>query len=167
MTEQTEDDHNAPQNTVSESEFYMWRAVFAMAHADDEVTESELKFMNEILEKHNFSTLQKDLLKNDIENKQDISSFFSFITEQKHRSQFFRFARMLCWTDGDFDAQEQAILTKLERMNIQSADFDNMIGTIDLELDEEEKSTMKKIIQDPAPEGGFIEAFFRRFTRDA
>lgn len=127
---------------VSESRFYMWRAVFAMAHADDMITDEERKFMLKAIEEHNFSDFQKDILLNDIENKQDIASMFSFVTEQEDKSKFFYYARILCWSDGDFDAQEQEVLTRLKRSYIEGVDFEKMMQNVEFELADDDKDKM-------------------------
>ena len=41
-------------NNVSESRFYMWRAIFALAHADHIVTDEEYRFMQKALDTENF-----------------------------------------------------------------------------------------------------------------
>lgn len=135
-------DQEVNNNGLSTSQFYMWRAVFAMAHADDVITDDERDFMYKAIGNHAFSDFQKDILLNDIENKQDIASMFSFITEQEDRSKFFYYARMLCWSDGDFDTQEQEILTRLKRSYLQNVDFDKIMQDVSLELDDDDKDKM-------------------------
>lgn len=131
------------KSSISESRFYMWRAVFAMAHADDVITDEERNFMMGVIRDYDFSDFQKDILLNDIENKQDIASMFSFITEQDDRTKFFYYARLLCWSDGDFDAQEQEILTRLKRSYIEDIDFEKLMEDVDLEIDEEDTYKLK------------------------
>lgn len=128
---------------ISESRFYMWRAVFAMAHADNVITDEERRFMRAVIRDHNFTDFQKDILLNDIDNEQDISSMFSFISDQEDRTKFFYYARLLCWSDGDFDAQEQEILTRLKRCYIENVDFDKLMEDVDLELEEDETHKLK------------------------
>ena len=51
---------------ISESRFKMWRAVFAMAHADGLVTDHEKSFMENYLEKVPFSPEQREILREDM-----------------------------------------------------------------------------------------------------
>jgi hypothetical protein len=151
---------------VSESEFYMWRSVFAIAHADGVISDMEVQFMHDVLDKYPFSDFQRDILKNDIKDKQDIMSMFSLVSEQEHRSQFFYFARMLCWCDGDFDAQEQEIMTKLKKSHIENLDFDKMISSVNMEIDEGTKSSIAEdMSQLKGNTRGFLKAFTSRFNK--
>lgn len=145
---------------VSESCFYMWRAIFAISHADRVVKEEEIDFMHEALDKEDFSSAQKEILESDIEQAQDTGSMFMKIAEQKDRSQFFYYARMLCWSDGDFAAQEQEIILKLESLHVRNVDFDEMISTVDMTFDEDQKQTMEEDMQSGAP----LVKFIRRFS---
>ncbi len=115
---------------VSESRFYMWRAIFAMAHADGVVTEEESDFLNEYLSNVSFSDQQKSILKEDLKNPQDVGNMFSKIGDQSDRAQFFYFARMLAWCDGDFDEQEKVILDKLKSSHIAAIDIDKVSKSI-------------------------------------
>lgn len=109
---------------ITESRFYMWRAIFAMAHADGVVTDEETEFMKEYLNSLNFSDTQRNILKEDMAAPQSVPDMFSKITAQSDRSQFFYFARLLAWSDGDFDAQERAILDKLKVSHVAGLDMD-------------------------------------------
>ncbi|PJB73105.1 MAG: hypothetical protein CO093_01425 [Alphaproteobacteria bacterium CG_4_9_14_3_um_filter_47_13] len=98
---------------ISESRFYMWRAVFAMAHTDHEVTDAEKIFMNNYIVQVPFSEAQKEILREDMVVPQDVYDMFSIITEPEDQGQFFQFSRELVWCDGDLDAQEEAIKERL------------------------------------------------------
>ncbi len=147
-------------DNVSESRFYMWRAIFAMAHADHVVTEDEREFMQQALSTIPFSPSQRDMLERDIEQAQDTGDMFMKIADQKDRSKFFFYARMLCWSDGDFDEQEQQIMLKLESIHVRNVDFDEMLKDVDLELDEEQKQTIEEGMRD---DGAPLVKFLRRF----
>lgn len=123
--------------SVSSSKFNMWRAVFALAHADHVVTTEEQRFMYRALATENFSDLQKKTLEEDMKTARDIPDMFMSITDPKDRSRFFYFARMLFWCDGDFAAQEQKILTELQRAQCRLADLSADTG-LQLENDEKE-----------------------------
>lgn len=127
-------------SAVNESRFHMWRAVFAMAHADEVVTIEERKYLNAILKQEPFSAAQKNLLEQDIEKPQDIAEMYLKIENQKDRSDFFYHARMLVWSDGDFGEQEQKIMMRLKHTHVRTVDFDQLIQDMDLSLDEDQKA---------------------------
>ncbi len=110
------------QEGLSASRFYMWRAIVAMAHADGVVTPHELQFLQDSLKDISLSTGQMEILKKDIKFPQDIHVMFSQITDARDRRNFFKLARILSWSDGDFDAQERKILESLEEVSKSDAD---------------------------------------------
>ena len=100
---------------ISDSRFYMWRAVFAMAYADDVLVYKEKQMLREILTKRPFTHEQREILKGDLASPKNIEDMFDKITVEKDRIDFFGLARALAWCDGDYDDQERAILDKLQK----------------------------------------------------
>lgn len=123
---------------ISESRFFMWRTLFAVAHADAVVTNEEIIFMNKILDAQSFTEAQREILKYDMEQKQDIRILFSKITDQQDRSEFFNLARPLVWADGDFGSDEQKIILELNRQHQKSVDYETFETSKDMKLDDEE-----------------------------
>lgn len=128
---------------MNESRFYMWRAVFAMAHADRVVTAEEKSFLYKVLGDHDFSAEQRAILEADIDTAQDIGAMFSKIASQDDRSKFFYYARALVWCDGDFGEQEQKIMIALRKSHVETVDFDAIGDTMDFELDESERDALR------------------------
>lgn len=122
---------------VSESQFYMWRTLFAVAHADDVVTKEEVEFMAHVLEDVNFSEEQTAVLKDDIVNAKDIEQMFEGITNQDDRTRFFELARDLVWIDGDFGSAEQGVMIRLFQNHFRQTDVDDLIGKVKLELEDD------------------------------
>jgi hypothetical protein len=120
---------------ISESRFFMWRSIFAIAHADEIVTSEERTFMNKIMMDQPFSETQLSILQCDIEQKQDIKFLFGKISDQQDRSEFFNYARTLVWADGDFGTDEQELMTQLSKMHMKSANLDTLreVGHMALE----------------------------------
>lgn len=149
---------------MSDSRFHMWRAVFAMAHADDVVTVEEKKYLKDILNGESFNEEQKSILERDIDTAQDIAEMFLKIEDQNDRSQFFYHARMLVWSDGDFGEQEQKIIMRLKQNHVRTVDFNEILENLDLSLDEDQKAKIvherKQVMTDDAPE-----SFFSRLIR--
>lgn len=152
-------DPRLPKKGLSESQFYMWRAIFAMAHADHEVTAEECKFMYDVLNKENFTAEQRLILETDIEKPQDVAEMFMCIAEQEDRSRFFYFARLLCWCDGNFDQQEQEIILNLKKLHVRNVDFIKMLDSVDMQLADDERDMLVTDIRGGNP----LANFFRRF----
>jgi uncharacterized membrane protein YebE (DUF533 family) len=111
---------------VSESRFFMWRAVVAMAHADKIVEPEEKELIESYLSKIPFSEQQKEILRRDLEKQRDVAQMFELITDPEDQGEFFQFARMLVWSDGDYDAQEKKILEYLEHIQMRSLNRDRL-----------------------------------------
>ncbi len=122
---------------ISDSEFYMWRTLFAIAHADNIVTEEEVAFMSEILNDVNFTDEQVDILKDDILNAKNTTEMFDGVTNTKDRVKFFEFARDLVWIDGDFASEEQSVMIDLYKQHIEETTVDELVGKISLEFEED------------------------------
>ena len=106
---------NEPRPIISDSRFSMWRAVFAMAHADNKLVYKEKRMLLEILQKRPFTLEQREILKKDLDDPQDIEEMFDNIAEKEDVVDFFGLARALAWCDGDYDEQEREILEKLQK----------------------------------------------------
>jgi hypothetical protein len=125
---------------VTESQFYMWRTLFAIAHADDVVTDEEKKFMDEAIRDIPFSVEQKQTLRGDIETAQDIGKMFKSITDKQDQARFFRFAQQLVWVDGDYGPEEQKIMLQLQTEHIKGTNVDELVGSVELELDDDARN---------------------------
>ncbi|MCB1721440.1 MAG: TerB family tellurite resistance protein [Rhodospirillales bacterium] len=104
---------------VSESRFYMWRAVFALAHIDRVVTDEEKALAGRYLESVPFSEEQKAVLRQDLIDAQDIEEMFEQIDDPADQSEFFGFARLMVWCDGDFDQQEEEIFDRIKGIQME------------------------------------------------
>lgn len=103
---------------VSESRFYMWRAVVAMVHADGVVTPHELAFVNDYMRDINLSPEQLEEIGQDLQTPQDVYDMFSRVKDREDRKDFFALARALSWCDGDYDGQEKIIIEQLEKIHL-------------------------------------------------
>ncbi|MEM6781736.1 MAG: TerB family tellurite resistance protein, partial [Pseudomonadota bacterium] len=79
---------------ISTSRFFMWRAVFAMAHADGVVTAQEISFLNESTQSLPLSDAQREMLSRDITEQQDAAVMFAQVTDAGDREEFFVLARV-------------------------------------------------------------------------
>jgi hypothetical protein len=103
---------------VSESRFYMWRAVVAMVHADGVVTPHELSFVNDHVNAIRLSGAQTKIIGEDLKTPQDAYDMFARIYENQDKRDFFALARALSWCDGDFASQEENIIKHLEAVHM-------------------------------------------------
>lgn len=102
---------------ISESRFYMWRGIFALAHVDGVVSAHELSFLDESTKDLQFSDAQRKILEKDLDDSQDAETMFAHISDARDRAEFFILARVLCWSDGDFDAQERSMMELLDGLD--------------------------------------------------
>lgn len=120
---------------ITDSQFYMWRTLFALAHADDVVTDEEISFMAKVMEDLPFSGEQSEMLKADAQEAQDIEKMFLGITDVQDQAAFFKFAHELVHIDGDYGAEEQAIMLRLKELHVRVANIDDLVGSVSLELE--------------------------------
>lgn len=126
--------------TVTTSEFFMWRTLFAITHADGLVSNEEVRYMAEALEDVPFSDEQRKTLNEDIKTPKDPAEMFSGISDVRDQARFFQIARDVVHIDGEYGTAEQDLMLKLKRLHVQNADIDKLIGTVTLELESDEPS---------------------------
>jgi hypothetical protein len=148
----------------------MWRTLFAISHADNVVSDEEIRFMTEALEDLPFSEEQKEVLRDDIVNGQDIVEMFGKISNNRDQAAFFNFARELVWVDGDYGKEEQDIMLKLKRLHIENVNVDDLIGNVGLQLEADEDD--RNFSGSGASSGGgknvknIVYSFRERFLKD-
>jgi len=123
---------------VTESQFFMWRAIFALAHADEVVSAEELRFMSETLEDIPFSDMQKSILQSDASEAQSVEAMFKQITDPVDQAEFFKFASKIAHIDGDFGEEEQAVMIRVKQLHLADVDIDDLIGKVNLSLAEDD-----------------------------
>lgn len=108
---------------ISESRFFMWRAVVAMIHADGVVTPHELSFINDYIPDLNLSQKQLETIAEDLQVPKSVHGMYDRISKSEDRHDFFALARALSWCDGDYDEQEEKIIDALERSRIDEENW--------------------------------------------
>lgn len=98
---------------VSESEFNMWRAVFAFSLVDNMLSLEEQKLLQTYLNTIPLSDQQLKILKGDFKDPQDVEALYRKITDPAHKERFCALARALVWCEGDMEKQEEIILRRL------------------------------------------------------
>lgn len=106
------------QEGVSDSEFNMWRAVFAFTFVDNTLSLEEQELLQSYLRMVPFSKHQLDLLKEDMADpSDDVLSFYRNITDPADKERFCVLARAIVWCEGNMIEQERKILQKLSCMS--------------------------------------------------
>lgn len=134
----------------------MWRTLFALAHVDGMVTEEEIHFMRDVLERVPFSALQRDQLCHDMASPQDVASLFCHIDAGKDQTDFFGYARELVHADGHYSAQEQDVLVLLKDLQLKAQEQK------DLQLEAE--SLEKNVPAEENPLLDLLQKFFKKIT---
>jgi hypothetical protein len=98
------------QKIVTDDEFTMWRAVFAFALADGDLSIEEQKILSHHIESVPFSQKQLHDLKLVMDQPQEVEDIFTNIISRQNKQKFCALARTLVWCDGDIDLQEKQIL---------------------------------------------------------
>lgn len=130
---------------LSQSRFYMWRAVFAIAHTDGRVTADEIAFAKNYLQNVTFSTEQKDVLLNDLAEPQDVKSLLEQVTDIADQADFFQFATMLGWSDGDASASEQKLIDRLNDQQMSRFNRDDIARKI---KDSRKAAILRRALED-------------------
>lgn len=108
---------------VGTSQFYMWRCVVALAHADGMVQQGERAYLTRVFGRLGLSAEQARIFESDMETAQDITSLLTHINEPEWRGQLVYFAGLLARADGVLDPQEDHILKKLRADQMSSLDM--------------------------------------------
>lgn len=99
---------------IDESEFTMWRAVFAFATVDGVLSLEEQQLLRSYRHKVAFSMKQLEILGQDMKEPQDVMALYKKISKPEHKKRFCILARALSWCEGDMDKQEETILKHLD-----------------------------------------------------
>jgi len=120
--------------TVSESRFNMWRALVALVHTDHKVMEEECDFFIRRFDAIPFTEDEKNILRQDLTTAQNVSELYALITDKEDRGTLIYFARLLFWCDGEFHAQEDAILQHLHQQTISKLDLEAIMTEVNSEV---------------------------------
>jgi len=108
---------------ITDGQFYMWRAVFAMAHVDGDVQPEEEALMRQVLQDFEFSEKQKSVLEADILVARNPMDMYRLIPNREDQHRFFEFAREMALADGVLNDIEKEALSRIEfRHNYKPGD---------------------------------------------
>lgn len=111
---------------VGTSQFYMWRCVVAIAHADGMVQAEEREYLNRIFGRMGLTADQRETFRQDIAAPQDIAALLAHINEPEWRGQLIYFAGLLARADGVLAPSEDQLIKKLHAGQMASLDMDQI-----------------------------------------
>jgi hypothetical protein len=98
---------------ITDSEFSMWRALFAFSLVDKVLSIEEQNLLVLNYKSISFSPLQLKILKDDFSSQQNVEVLYKKITDKKDKERFCVLARALVCCEGEMDKQEEVILKRL------------------------------------------------------
>ncbi len=117
---------NFEKDNVSTSKFYMLRCIIAMAHADNIVCDEEVAYISAIMNRIPLTDEQRDTLEGDFNERQNVSSLFSYINDPKYRGQVVYFSRIMAYKDGKITQSEQDLLDQLQALATDGLDVESI-----------------------------------------
>lgn len=132
----------------TDSHVALWRTLIALAHADGIMAEEEIDFLRQGIAQIGFTEEQTAILESDIDTPQDPEAMFEGMTDIADQARFFALARKLVWADKDYAEAEQGALQKLSRRHIRNTDLKELVGKVEIELDD---AWQKKFVGRSAP----------------
>lgn len=116
--------------TFSKSQFYMWRAVISIAHADGGVQAEERAYLEKIVANldrtYTLTPEQKKAFADDLQSPQKIEDMVSQIDEPQYRGMLITLGVTLVWADGVVTADEEAVLEKLHAGQMSTLNSDKL-----------------------------------------
>lgn len=121
---------NPQKEPIGHSQFYMWRCIIAIAHADGFMHDAERAYLNRIIANMDrtggLSDEQKKTFAADIEEPQNISDLLRHINDPQWRGQLIYFGGLLARADGELHPDEDFLLKKLHADHMATLDMDSI-----------------------------------------
>lgn len=108
----------------------MWRAVVAVAHADNHIDPSEKEHIQKTLKKLPLTDEQLEALNSELHSPANIDSILTNITNPGDRAQVVYFARLLMWADGHLNDDENEILKHIHSQVMSKTDVQEALQKI-------------------------------------
>lgn len=116
--------------TFSKSQFYMWRAIISLAHADGEVQAEERAYLDKIIANldraYTLTPEQKKAFADDLQSPQKIENMVEQIDDPQYRGTLITLGVTLVWADGVVTAEEEAVLEKLHAGQMSTLNSDKL-----------------------------------------
>jgi uncharacterized membrane protein YebE (DUF533 family) len=116
--------------SFSKSQYYMWRAVIAIAHVDGEVQAEERAYLAKIVanldRSYALTPEQKKAFEDDLHTPQKIEDMVKEIDDPQYRGMLITLGMTLVWSDGVVTSEEEAVLEKLHANQMSTLDSDKL-----------------------------------------
>jgi uncharacterized membrane protein YebE (DUF533 family) len=125
---------------LSDSAFYMWRCIVALAHADGQVQDEELEYIDKVfagMEKDSSLTAeQREILGEDLVTPQKIADLLKHVTTHGDRHQLIYFAALMAQSNGELDPGEEAIIRQISDGELSQAETGQLFKDVRKALDD-------------------------------
>lgn len=112
---------------ISESLFYMWRCVVALAHADGEVQPEERAYIEKIIGNldrvYGLTPEQKKTFEGDLAKAHKLTDLLPHVKEPQDRAALVYFADIVVWADGVLSEDEEKLLKQLHDEQMSKVDM--------------------------------------------
>jgi len=92
--------------------FSLWRAIFALVHADDHLSPFEEEYVHGMMAIFHFDDAQRAQIDTDLQQRPNASSLFDEVNPAYHRT-YFALAHTILWCDGQLHEKEVALIEEL------------------------------------------------------
>lgn len=121
---------NQAKEPIGHSQFYMWRCIIAIGHADGVMHEAERAYLNRIIgnmdRAGSLTEEQKKTFAEDMEKPQNIAELLKHINDPQWRGQLLYFGGLLARADGELHPDEDMLLKKLHAEHMATLDMDSI-----------------------------------------
>ncbi len=111
------------RKSITESEFYMWRAVLAFSMTDNVLSVEKQKLLRPYFSTIPFSQTQIDILKNNTKHPQSVRILYHKIANPKDKEHFYELVRDLAWYESTIEKRVADIIKK-DPLPVENANDD-------------------------------------------
>lgn len=119
-----------PGQPISNSTFYMWRCIIAIAHADGVLQDAERVYIGRVIANmdrvYGLTDEQKKIFAEDFDTPQNIGDLLPYINDPAVRGQLIYFGGLLAHADGVLSPSEKDILDKLHADHMATLDMEQI-----------------------------------------
>lgn len=113
------------KRSANNSHFTLIRCIVAISLADGEIQPDEKTYIENMLKRLDLTPAQKEILRNDMETRQDPLQLYELIEDPAFKAQVPYFLQLAAWKDNELSTEEQKqILALREKLASESAGFD-------------------------------------------
>ena len=126
------------KQVLSESLFYMWRCVIAIAWTDGVLQPQERTYIDNVIANldriYGLDAAQKKIFQDDLKKPHRISDLLPRVTAPEDRASLIYFGDILAWADGQVTADEEDVLKKLHDDQMKKVDVDKLRQEVEADI---------------------------------